>query len=139
MQYTDPKGPLQDGTSTSKIPKPVSLNMANATKLNAAVDRLHDLEEKVSVFQDGQEKQVKVNRYLWAKVNDLQEKLDAVTDHIQFLESVLELEDLVEQEPGGGKVLDCKLSSGKTSQMSVLKEWVSSYEMNRNMNYDCIM
>jgi hypothetical protein len=32
----------------------------------------------------------------------LQEKIDAVKDHIQFLESVLELEDLVEQEPGVG-------------------------------------
>jgi hypothetical protein len=76
--------------------------MANATKLNAAVDQLRDLEEKVSVFQDGQEKQAKVNRYLRAKVDDLQEKLDAVMDRIQFLESVLELEDLAEQELGGG-------------------------------------
>jgi hypothetical protein len=76
--------------------------MANTTKLNAAVDQLCDLEEKVSVFEDGQEKQAKVNHYLWAKVDDLQEKLVAVTDCIQFLESVLELEDLVEQELGGG-------------------------------------
>jgi hypothetical protein len=76
--------------------------MANATKLNAAVDQLRDLEEKVSVFEDGQEKQAKVNRYLRAKVDDLQEKLDAVMDRIQFLESVLELEDLVEQELWGG-------------------------------------
>ena len=76
--------------------------MANTMKLNAAVDQLRDLEEKVSVFEDGQEKQAKVNRYLRAKVDYLQEKLDAVTDRIQFLESVLELEDLVEQEPGGG-------------------------------------
>ena len=76
--------------------------MANATKLNAAVDQLRDLEEKVSAFVDGQEKQAKVNRYLRAKVDDLQEKFDVVTDRIQFLESVLELEDVVEQEPGGG-------------------------------------
>jgi hypothetical protein len=76
--------------------------MANATKLNAAVDQLRDLEEKVSGFEDGHGKQVKVNRYLRAKVDDLQEKLDAVMDRIQFLESVLELEDLVEQEPEGG-------------------------------------
>jgi hypothetical protein len=86
----------------STIPKPVPLNMANTTKLNAAVDQLRDLEEKVSVFVDGQEKQAKVNCYLRAKVDDLQETLDTVTDRIQFLESVLELEDLVEQEPGGG-------------------------------------
>ena len=76
--------------------------MANATKLNAAVDQLRDLEEKVSAFVDGQEKQAKVNRYLRAKVDNLQETLDAATDRIQFLESVLELEDLVEQELGGG-------------------------------------
>lgn len=50
--------------STSKIPKPIPLNMENATKLNAAVDQLRDLEDKVSAFVDGQEKQAKVNCYL---------------------------------------------------------------------------
>jgi hypothetical protein len=76
--------------------------MANTMKLNAAVDQLRDLEEKVSVFVDDQEKQAKVHHYLRAKVDNLQEMLDAAMDHIQFLESVLELEDLVEQELGGG-------------------------------------
>jgi hypothetical protein len=93
--------------------------MANATKLNAAVDQLRDLEEKVSVFQDGQEKQGKVNRYLRAKVDDLQEKLDAVTDRILFLESVLELEDLVEQEPEGG-------TEGEAGGAGQSADWVPS-------------
>jgi hypothetical protein len=38
--------------------------MANITKLNTAVDQLCDLEEKVFVLWDGQEKQAKVNHYL---------------------------------------------------------------------------
>ena len=98
--------------------------MANATKLNAAVDQLRDLEEKVSVFENGQEKQAKVNRYLRAKVDDLQEKLDAVTDRIQFLESVLELEDLVEQEPGGG-------TEGEAGGAGQSADWVPDREASR--------
>ena len=109
QELDDSETQVQDGMSTSKIPKPIPLNMANATKLNAAVDQLRNLEEKVSAFVDGQEKQAKVNCYLWAKVNDLQEKFDTVMDRIQFLESVLELEDVVEQELGGGTEVQDRL------------------------------
>ena len=98
--------------------------MVNTTKLNAAVDQLCELEKMVSAFVDGQEKQVKVNHYLWAKVDNLQEMLDTVMDGIQFLESMLKLEDLVEQEPGGGT--EGRLE-GKDSLLMTGKwvEWVT--------------
>ena len=72
----------------------------SVTKLNAAVDQLRELDEKLSRFVQVQEKQAKVNRFLRAKLDDLQKNLDLVMERIQFLESVLELDDPVEQKQG---------------------------------------
>ena len=62
------------------------------------VDQLCKLDKKLSWFVQVQEKQMVMNWLQRADVDDLQEKLDLVTEHIRFLESVLELDDSVEQE-----------------------------------------
>jgi hypothetical protein len=92
----------------------------SVTKLNAAVDQLRELDEKLSGFVQVQEKQAKVNRFLRAKVDDLQEKLDLVTERIQFLEGVLELDDPVEQEMGvGGTAGDAGRDVGPSSDQDI--------------------
>ena len=94
----------------------------SVTKLNAAVDQLRELDEKLSGFVQVQEKQAKVNQFLRAKVDDLQEKLDLVMERIQFLESVLELDDPVEQETGvGGTAGDTGVDAGPSSDQDVLE------------------
>ena len=53
-------------------------------------------------------------------MDDLQEKLDLVTERIQFLESVLELDDSVEQEMGvSGMAGDAGGHAGPSSDQGV--------------------
>ena len=115
----------------------------SVTKLNAVVDQLHELDEKLSGFVQVQEKQTKVNRLLRAKVDDLQEKLNLVTERIQFLESVLELDDSVEQEMGvsgtagdagdAGPSSDQGVPEGDTSKVSSVGEDVDSVSISQEL------
>jgi hypothetical protein len=115
----------------------------SVTKLNAAVDQLRELDEKLSGFVQVQEKQTKVNRLLRAKVDDLQEKLDLVTERIQFLESVLELDDSVEQEMGvsgtagdagdAGPSSDQGVPEGDTSKVSSVGEDADSVSISQEL------
>jgi hypothetical protein len=115
----------------------------SVTKLNAAVDQLRELDEKLSGFVQVQEKQTKVNRLLRAKVDDLQEKLDLVTERIQFLESVLELDDSMEQEMGvsgtagdagdAGPSSDQGVPEGDTSKVSSVGEDADSVSISQEL------
>lgn len=86
-----------------------------------------------------QEKQAKVNQFLRTKVEDLQEKLNLVTECIHFLECMLELDDPVEQEMGvGGMAGDTGGDAGPSSDQDVLEGDTSKVSGNVGENTDGI-